>query len=569
MNVQLDSLIYADDLDTSELNQLLNSLTEEELRSNTEDLIYLIRQILSKKRRLTNMIYDSSTEQIPLFETEPTEQEKLEKQSAEEEAEQYTVIQEHIRKKRKSRRESIDQLPVREKDVYPDDPRFLEIKDQCRELAPTICEEIGCQCAEIYNSRTIIHHFAWTDENGDTVIFSGDNPNPKLIPHSYISPSLLAHITCMKTILGLPLYRLEKNFNYQEIPFSRQNLSDWLIDGSERYLSFLSEKILSDFAGQECVHLDETTLKVIQNQSAGGNKKSTMMVGRSGPFEKKQMAVYVYSPTKKQEEFLKILPSEYSGIISCDAASQHHIFKKAELSFCMAHARRKFMEILKTRADYRQYAKLKTREEQQEFISRQKSPGLGLLLEIMTDFARLYAVESMSRMLRETPEQILIRRQRVSLPIFNSLITRIRDVREKAAAKSDLKLAASYFLEHQNGLSRYLSDGRIPIDNNAAERAMKPFVMARKNFLFSNTERGARATAICFTVLQSAVLNGLKPEQYLTYVLDTLRREGLYPQVIERLLPYSGQLPAELYMKSADSAESDRTEKDESSKEPE
>ncbi|MFR7639446.1 MAG: hypothetical protein ACLUYS_07345 [Allobaculum sp.] len=224
MNVQLDSLIYADDLDTSELNQLLNSLTEEELRSNTEDLIYLIRQILSKKRRLTNMIYDSSTEQIPLFETEPTEQEKLEKQAAEEEAEQYTVIQEHIRKKRKSRRESIDQLPVREKDVYPDDPRFLEIKDQCRELAPTICEEIGYQCAEIYNSRTIIHHFAWTDENGDTVIFSGDNPNPKLIPHSYISPSLLAHITCMKTILGLPLYRLEKNFNYQEIPFSRQNL---------------------------------------------------------------------------------------------------------------------------------------------------------------------------------------------------------------------------------------------------------------------------------------------------------------------------------------------------------
>lgn len=124
---------------------------------------------------------------------------------------------------------------------------------------------------------------------------------------------------------------------------------------------------------------------------------------------------------------------------------------------------------------------------------------------------------------------------------------KIQTIKKGFYPKSPGQKAAEYFLKHEEGLRVFLTDGAVPIDNNRAERLVKPFVMARKNFLFSNTERGAKVTEACFTVMQTAYLNGLNPEAYLAYVLDQFRRAGMTDEVVDNALPYSGKFPKELY----------------------
>nr|WP_268259519.1 transposase [Allobaculum mucilyticum] len=163
-------------------------------------------------------------------------------------------------------------------------------------------------------------------------------------------------------------------------------------------------------------------------------------------------------------------------------------------------------------------------------------------------FSKLYEIEKVSRENEDSVQERLERRQRDSLPVFEALKLKVLQAKNGFLPKSPAGMAAQYFLKHETGLRVFLTDRSIPIDNNPAERTVKPFVMARKNFLFSNTSRGARATAICFTIAQTAVLNGLRPEAYLTYVLDQFRKVGLRDEVVRDLLPYSDKLPDELYV---------------------
>lgn len=114
--------------------------------------------------------------------------------------------------------------------------------------------------------------------------------------------------------------------------------------------------------------------------------------------------------------------------------------------------------------------------------------------------------------------------------------------------KHDFNGASSYFMNHREELARFLEDPLLPLDNNGCEQMVKTFVMARKNFLFSNTDRGARAMMVYFTLLQSAVLNGLNPERYLTYVLEKMRSMKQTEENLRTLFPYSGRFPEELYI---------------------
>ena len=122
-------------------------------------------------------------------------------------------------------------------------------------------------------------------------------------------------------------------------------------------------------------------------------------------------------------------------------------------------------------------------------------------------------------------------------------ITRSFDNGSKAAK------GANYFLKRKDSLARYLEEGNYPIDNNLAERMVKPFVIGRKGFLFADTEAGAEATAVWYSLSQSAIMNGLVPEKYIEYVLTRLKNEGIREEVLDELLPYSRALPEYLYKK--------------------
>lgn len=549
MNKLIYDLSRQDDLDDEAIKSAVSSLSEEEAKETVKDLIYEYHHACFKGRKRVCELYDASAEQLRLFGEQPDiRTENMEK--AYDDAKQNYENKRSGRKQtkpRKNKRETIDRLPVVTKDVYPTCAEYLEVKDLCHELSPEISEEIVTVPASMYTSRTVMHQYAYADEHGDTHIFTADNPAPKLISGSYLSPSLAAQILVSKAVLDIPLYRMSKYYAQSGLYFSRQLLSNWIIQISEMYLVFLFQMMLKDYARLSTVHLDETPLRVLANAAAGGNKYGTIICGRSGKFEEKQMILYVYSESKAMENFAKILPEDYSGNIICDAAPNHEFFKDASLCFCMAHARRKFTDVLKARIDYKQYQKLKTKQEQEDFLNKQPNAGLRVLLEIIIMFSELYRIESRSIQLKETPEEIQLRRQRESKPAFAMLSHMIHKAQQGFLPSSPVGQAIACFINHEKGLSRFLEDGRVAIDDNACERAIKSFVMARKNFLFSNTNRGAEATAVAFSIIESAAVNGLRPEAYLTYVLDTLRKEGAKEEVVRRLLPYSKQLPKELY----------------------
>lgn len=549
----LTAILQHDDLDMEKLSGWTDTLSKEEAAANLQGMTVLFHNLMYKNKKRVDEIYGSSSEGRlfdPWEDVPPDELQKyLDKLRAEQETEPDEMeIKAHKRRKNKSsgpldlsklKRTVIEVNPDGDPDFEKNHPGFKKIgyEDSC---------EVIIVPAQTFVLVHRLNKFARTDENGETEIICAKRPVEKLVPGSVVSPELASHIIYNKVILGLPLYRQAQDFERNGFNLSRQTMCNWSMAVSEQYLGPLYERMKKDMANLERVHIDETPLQVIQNHAKGGNKMGNIMVGRSTWNDPVQMAVYAFNERKSQETFEDLLPLDYSGTIICDAAPSHGVFKNADLAFCMAHARRKFVEAIKSRADYKQFQKLASGSKRQAFL--EKNTGLSFGLNVLVLFGQLYAQERKSLDKQESSTERLIRRQEKSLPVFNRLAELIKAAATSFLPKTPLYEASEYFLNQEEGLRLYLSNGDIPIDNNPAERMVKPFVMARKNFLFSNTSRGAQSTAVCFSIMESAVLNKLRPEAYLTYVLDRLRRDGLRDEVVEELLPYSGKLPDELYL---------------------
>ena len=553
MNSETLSVIAnPDGFKESEIYDLFKDSSKEEVLKFAAEVAGLFNYNYIAKKRKTAECYGQSSEMIPLFDEfvdeHPEAGSLQESIPVIEEVEQ--VVVKTKKKQKKKLCDDLENLPVEEIDIMPTDQEFLEHQNECREVAPTIFKTVEIIPKRLFVKKEICHTFVYTDENGEDHFFTGKPRNPKMIEGSYASPSLVSEIIYGKTVLSLPLYRQEADFERCGLNLSRQTMSNWSIASTERYLEPLYDLMCNDFRHLSHLHLDETPIQVLENPKKGGNKLGTIIVGRSGRNESSQMAIYAFTERKDKAAFLDFLPFDYSGTVICDAADVHRVYKDATLSFCMAHARRKFVEYLKGRTDYRKFSNLNPTE-QEAYLQEKKNGGLKAALQILQLFHILYRIERKASDLQESPDQIRQRRQAESKPVFEQLVALARKVEREVAPKSDLGKAVAYFLGHEKELAAYLDDGAIPIDNNACERMVKPFVMARKNFLFSNTNRGARSTAICFTLMESAILNGLDPRKYLVHVFKQLSSKGMQDQILQDLLPYSGKLPEEIFMKEA------------------
>ncbi|EJL44546.1 Transposase IS66 family, partial [Brevibacillus sp. CF112] len=191
---------------------------------------------------------------------------------------------------------------------------------------------------------------------------------------------------------------------------------------------------------------------------------------------------------------------------------------------CWAHARRKFDEALKA---------LPASQDKNETAAQQ---GLQFCNQ-------LFAIE---RELKDvTPEERYTVRMERSKPILDAYLAWLRQQRPRTLPKSLLGQAIAYSLNQWDKLTAFLQDGRLEIDNNRSERSMKPFVIGRKNWLFANTPRGAKASAIIYSVIETAKENGLNPFKYLTYLFEQLPQlpDLKNPETLDSLLPWSPSLP--------------------------
>jgi hypothetical protein len=278
---------------------------------------------------------------------------------------------------------------------------------------------------------------------------------------------LLAAIIDSKFNRHMPLYRQEAMFAQAGVPVSRATLGNWLIK-SAALLTPLVKLMEADVHDYDITFADETTLQVLKEKDRPATSKSYMWLFIGGPPDKRAF-IYQYHPTRSHKIPAQFLV-DFKGYLQADCYGAYvqlgklpHIKHVA----CLAHARRYFVDVTK--------------------LSKKQ----GLAHQVVQLMAKLYHLESQLKAKNGSPEGVYVGRQKYASPIFDQLKKLIDDNLNKVPPKSPLGKAVHYLLTHWHALKRYLDDGRLEIDNNRAERSIKPFVIGRKNWLFHGNDIGA------------------------------------------------------------------------------
>jgi len=388
-------------------------------------------------------------------------------------------------------------------------------------------EELCYQPAKYYVKMHRYPVYKRELEDGTTDFRSADGFQP-LIANSYVSGELAAHIMYDKYQRGMPLYRLEHDFLMHDIAISRQTMANWCMRLSEDYFSILVERMKIHLLQKDIIHSDDTSVKVIHHQDGSENQKSTMWVYCSGQFDV-PILLYEYQPDRKSEHPKEYL-SNFHGYLCSDGYQGYDKVEGVTRVGCLAHARRKFTDALAG------YGKNNTSESKR------------LLEDILKRFSHIFHIDKQLSELELEAKQA--ERMAKLKPVMEELKQKLTALDGSILRKSKFGEAITYTLNQFPLLENVFLDPRLELTNNRAERQVKPFVMGRKAWLFSNTTRGAKCSADIYSMVQTAKENQLKVPAYLAYVLEEMRGKTITDvKQFDYLLPYSKDLPDSLRMK--------------------
>jgi transposase len=351
-------------------------------------------------------------------------------------------------------------------------------------------------------------------------------PAPKaLIAKSLASPSAVAYIMSQKFVESLPLYRQEKHFERLGIELPRTMLSNWMLKGGEM-LEPIYNRMREALLERDVLHADETPVQVLHEPGRNAQSKSYMWLYRSGRYGP-PIICYEYQPTRDGDNPKRFL-SDFAGYLHADGFSGYNKVTDVTLVGCWAHARRHFVDAL-------------------ILVPKEHRQDPNHLCNIaITKIRQLFAIER--DLCNGSPEERLAARNERSRPIVEDFKTWLDKESKLVLPKSKVGEAITYCRNQWQKLIRFLDDGRLEIDNNSAERSIKPFVIGRKNWLFANTVRGAKVSAIIYSIVETAKENGLNPFDYLKYALERIKNTG--PTAINSLLPWSEDVQAALRVHS-------------------
>ena len=372
---------------------------------------------------------------------------------------------------------------------------------------------------KIVQHARIVYGCRNCEKNGIEVpIKTAKAPRP-VIEKGLASPSAVAYVMTMKFVDGVPLYRQEQHYARLGIDLSRGVLSNWMLKGSE-WLELIYGRAKQKLLEQEILHADETTLQVLKEPGRAAESQSYMWLYRTGSVGP-PVILYDYQQTRSGEHPRNFLRG-FKGYLHADGYAGYHDIPDVTLCGCWAHLRRKFDEALKG-------------------LPPKKRASGSRAREALDRINRLFAIER--ELQRCAPEERLQLRNLKSRPIVEKFRKWLDELLPGILPKSLLGLAVRYGLNQWQKLIRFLEDGRIEISNNRAERSIKPFVISRKNFLFCNTPRGARASAVIFSIIETAKENGLNPYAYLNHLFEKLPNlESRDNAALDQLVPWNVEL---------------------------
>lgn len=337
---------------------------------------------------------------------------------------------------------------------------------------------------------------------------------PQPLPKSNASPSLLAMLLTTKYVDGLPLARFEKVLARHDVTVPRQTLARWVIGASATLqpLHNLMRDVLFD---APFIHMDETVVQVLKEKGKSPDSQSYMWVQTGGPPEK-PVVIYDYDPSRSGEVPSRLLQG-YQGYLMTDGYEGYNKLAKTEgieHLVCWAHVRRKFVEAVKV----------------------QPKGSSGHADQAVAMIGKLYGIEREHK--DSTDDVRYAARQEKSTPVLNELHEWMEKMLPKVPPKSALGGALSYMRNYWGKLVRFTERGDLPIDNNRCENAIRPFVVGRKAWLFSDTPAGASASAIIYSLVETAKANGVEPYTWLRHVLELLPAAQTADEM-DKLLPWN------------------------------
>lgn len=377
-------------------------------------------------------------------------------------------------------------------------------------------------CRKVYACRNC-------EENGTegTIVTA---PMPKRpIENSLASPSLLAYIMNRKFNQALPLNRQEQEFSSKGILLSRQTMANWCINVSNKWLKPLYGHLHDLMRKREVLHADETVLEVLRMPGRDEPKDCYMWVYRTAG-KHKPIILYEYGQGRSGL-IPKAFLNGFHGYLMVDGyAGYNRLLEDGiRLSGCWAHSKRAYTDGLKSLNE----------EDRTKAINLHKG---------VQYCDRLFDIER--EIADFEPDEKLYARKERSQKIVDEYFAWVKEMYPRTLSKSVLGKALAYSLNQEEKLRTFLEDGRLEISNNAAERSVKPFVIGRKNWLFANTPRGADASGVAYSIIETAKANGLEPFRYLNYLFEKLPNIDIQDsQALETLLPWSENLPTELQAK--------------------
>lgn len=412
-----------------------------------------------------------------------------------------TQVKAHTRKPRSGSVEEVvpEGTPVEVVEHRLEDRSCPECGSEMVEIGKEVRRSLKMEPARFWIQEDVYYTYACKvceKKTGDSVIVNTPK-EPAVLPGSFASPEAIAHLMVQKFVMYSPLYRQEQEWGRQGLKLSRQVMSHWLLRAAEDWLAPIYQELHKELVRREVLHGDETTLQVLKEPGKSAQSKSYMWLYRTGGDAEHPIVLYDYRPDRKAknaEEFLE----GFSGYLHADGYQGYHKLRPdIRVVGCWAHARRKFDEAVNS-------------------LPQKEQAGCAAL-EGQAFCTKLFSIE---KDIQGLPfEEKRKQRQNRTKPVLDALFLWAEEKQKVTPPKSALGKALHYLKEQWPYLVRYLEDGRLEMSNNRAERSIKPFVMGRKNWLFANTPAGAQASAVIYSLIETAKETGLDPYKYLLWVL--------------------------------------------------
>ena len=468
-----------------------NANLKEELAQLTQELAWLKKQVFGRKTEQTSSIMaDGQLTMFPEEKPQPPQEETV-------------TVPEHKRKKKRTHDEWMSELPVEEivhEEEHPVCERCgSEMKEIGREKA---FDELVYTPAKFHVRRHIVTAYKcqkcgedpendeqYADDIENCNIRRASYPKP-IIPGSYCSPELLSHIVYEKYAKSIPLHRQEGDLSSKGIPLLKATMSNWVCAAAERWCVPVMRRMKELLLTGDVIHADETRIQVLHEEGRKATSESRMWVYCNGKMNDRSIVMFEYQPTRKGEHPKAFLDG-FNGYLVCDGYDGYNAVSGVRRCGCWTHTRRYFVNALPGKKELYESSAAAKAVGFCDLIYREEHLLAGLPAE-------------------ERYEQRLVKVK----PLLDGFFAWLETL--TVSGKGKLSEAVRYAQNEKPYLYTFLENGDVPIDNNRAENAVRLFCVGRKNWLFSNTVRGAECTAALYSVVSTAQANGLDTEGYLT-----------------------------------------------------